>query len=252
MRHQSNSPPASLETLNAWLEHPRPIDPHGPPPARVRKCFRDWDKPLVPPTKTLKQWSLRDVADWTKHWPPSPGRLFTPLDVWDDETAAIWLRDSNPPHVPVRPARTLAYRAGAGPRRTGRRPPSVLLALDDDEILDLTDRVLCERLRRQVIPDHLLYRVEAIKQAATYLPIEETTLDEVRRQVYEYDGWRREFIESMLADCYDRPHSWIPEWVCDLFNRHVDLYDWPPGFSWSELCRSFSMQEGMIRVVPCF
>jgi len=252
VRHQSNSPPASLEALNAWLADPHPIRLDGPPPVRVRECYTDWDKLLVPAGKKLKRWTLRDLADWTEHWPPSRGRLFRPLDVWDNETAALWLRDLIPAHVEYGSDQPQEDLAEFRRRMARRRPLSVLRTLDDDDILNLTDRVMRERLRRDVMSIDVMMRVQAIRHAVLGLSSRAMTIDDVRREVYEYDDMRMEAIKDGLDDCYDRPHSWIPEWACDLFNAHNDLYDWPPGFSWRELCRSFSTQEGMTRVVPCF
>lgn len=211
------------------------LDVEGEPPVGVRERYPCFDIPLAPEGTLLTPWSARDAAHWMGHWPPSGGELYTPLNIWDDEIATLWLDRHRP--IEVSPwSDLIAFRQ----RRSPRTALEVLADLDDDELLVLTDAFLCERIRREVMPPFLKARAETIRMAAQRVAAGGMTLAAARGCLYEHDAHRN----AQLRDAFVATEDWIGEWVVDLSDGLIDLYAWPTGFSVSDLVRFTRARSG--------
>lgn len=198
----------------------------GPLPAGVRKRYPCCDIPLAPTGTLLTPWSARDAALWMVDWPPRDGELYPPLDAWDEETAALWLERHRPVEELDAPE-LIAFRK----RRSATTAVGVLADLDDDSLLVLTDAVLCERIRREVMPPLLAARAEEIRTVAQRVGAGGMTMMAARKSLRQHDENR----DAMLRDVFADNDDWIGEWIVDLSQGLIDLYVWPGGFSTRDL-----------------
>jgi hypothetical protein len=194
---------------------------YGRPPAKIVAGYPCWDIPFVPEGRVLERWTIQDAADWMLEWPPEPGELKGPMDAWDPPTADLWLRrhklfdgqeaDKRNPVV--------AYREG----RTKKSPLKVLAGLDDDALLVLTDAVLCERLRREVMAVLMQDRADLIHVGLEMVACGYLTLDDVRAALAAHDEAREETFREAFAENDD----WMGEWIVDWSRWLISLYNWP-------------------------
>ena len=198
----------------------------GPLPAGVRKRYPCCDIPLAPKGTLLTPWSARDAALWMLDWPPRDGELYSPLDVWDEEIAASWLERHRPIEELDAPE-LIAFRK----RRSAYTATEVLADLDDDSLLVLTDAVLCERIRREVMPPLLAARAAEIRTVAQRVGTGSMTMTAARKSSRQHDENR----DAMLRDAFADNDDWIGEWIVDLSQGLIDLYVWPRGFSARDL-----------------
>lgn len=193
----------------------------GRPPAKILAQYPCWDLPFVPGAQGLDRWTIQDAADWMLEWPPEPGELKAPMDVWDEPTADLWLRqhwlaqgqeaDKKNPVV--------AYREG----RTKKGPLKVLAGLDDDDLLVLTDALLCERLRREVMAVRMQDRADVIHLGLEMVACGYLSLDDVRAALAVHDDAREEAFREAFAENDD----WMGEWAVDWSWSLICEYDWP-------------------------
>lgn len=204
------------------------LDVGGALPVSVREHYLCCDIPLAPEGTLLAPWSARDTAAWMSNWPPSDGELYAPIDVWDEEIAALWLHrhqlieELDAPDL-------MSFRGGRSPHTA----LEVLAELDDDSLLVLTDAFLCERYRREVMPAFLTARAEAVRILAQRVGTGGMLLRSARKSLRQHDEKRDTLLRAAFAECDD----WIGEWIIDLTKAIIDLHVWPIGFSAADLAR---------------
>lgn len=193
----------------------------GPLPAGVQEHFPCFDIQLAPKGTLLSHWSIGDAADWMLEWPPRDGELYSPLDVWDEEVATLWLG---------RHQRSSEFDSPElvdfNQRRSSETALEVLSNLNDDGLLMLTDAVFRERFRREVLPHFLTARAEAIQVVARRVEAGGMTLKAARKILLEHDESR----EAVLREAFAENDEWISDWIVDFSQHLIDLYVWPTGF----------------------
>ncbi|WP_163006154.1 hypothetical protein [Methylobacterium brachiatum] len=235
------------EHLRSWLKETRSYYSWIVPPVSVQEAFPDWNKPLTPSRHRHVAWLKEDVAIWFRQFPPAFGELLTPLDTWNEAVAAAWLWNADYPGKRRRAAKSENNIVTFKPRRPKKTALQSIRSMDEGDLEEFHDRVLIERVRREVISRELDWREMAIRQAAHYLPYGFLSLGEARKQVYEYDLKR----EEDFAEVFSCGQEVLGEWICDLRNTVIEMYDWPWGFSGSELSSSFATKiaQGGLRIV---
>lgn len=168
------------------------------------------------------------------NWPPSDGELYAPIDVWDEEIAALWLQRHRVIEELDAPELT-SFRGRCSPHTA----LEVLSELDDDSLLVLTDAFLCERYRREVMPAFLTARAEAIRMLAHRVGTGDMLLRVARKSLRQHDEKRDALLRAAFAECDD----WIGEWIIDLTQAIIDLHVWPPGFSVAALARFSELSD---------
>lgn len=204
------------------------LDVDGALPVSVREHYPCHDIPLAPEGTLLAPWSARDAAAWMSNWPPNDGELYAPIDVWDEEIAALWLQR----HQIIEELNAPELTSFKG-RRSPHTALEVLSELDDDSLLVLTDAFLCERYRREVMPAFLTARAEAIRMLAHRVGTGDMLLRVARKSLRQHDEKRDTLLSAAFAECDD----WIGEWIIDLTQAIIDMHVWPVGFSVAALAR---------------
>jgi hypothetical protein len=205
----------------AFAEAPFDLGFRGRPPAKIIAGHPCWDIPFLPGAQALERWTIQDAADWMLDWPPEPGELKEPIDAWDARTADLWLRrhklfsgqEANKKNPVV------AYREG----RTKKSPLKVLAGLDEDALLDLTDAVLCERLRREVMAVVMQDRADLIHAGLEMVACGYLRLDDVRAALAVHDQAQ----EDAFAEAFAENDDWMGEWIVDWSWWLIHTYDWP-------------------------
>lgn len=201
-----------------FAETPFDLGFRGRPPAEVVEHHPCWDLPLVPGARALERWTIADVAEWMKDWPPEPGELKGPIDLWDEPTADLWLRryrlvqgqETDRRHPVV------AYREGRGKKS----PLKVLAGLDDDALLVLTDSVLCERLRREVMAVLMQDRADLIHVGLEMVACGYLSVRDVRKALAAHDEAREKAFWDAFAENDDWMYEWIVTWSALLIWRY--------------------------------
>lgn len=207
--------------LRVFAAEPFDLGFRGRPPAKILAQHPCWDIPFVPGAHALIQWTIRDAADWMMSWPPEPGELKEPMDEWDTYIADLWLRRIPLPEE-LKADQTnpiVVYREG----RTTRSPTEVIAGLDGDNLLVLTDAVLCERLRREVMAVRLQDRADLIHLGLEMVACGYLYLDDVRAALALHDDAREESFRQAFAETDD----WTGEWAVDWSWVLICGYDWP-------------------------
>lgn len=204
-----------------FAEAPFDLGFRGRPPAQIVEHHPCWDLPLVPGARALERWTIADVAEWMKNWPPKPSRPKTPLDLWDAPTADLWLRRHTLAEGQDADRRNLvvAFRAG----RTRKGPLEVLAGLRGDALLVLTDSVLCERLRREVMAVLLQDRADLIHVGLDMVACGYLSLAGLRAALTVHDEARDKTVLETFAWNAD----WMGEWIVERSWWLISRYDWP-------------------------
>lgn len=204
-----------------FAEAPFDLGFRGCPPPQILVDYPCWDLPFVPGARALERWTISDASDWMLEWPPESGELKHPIDLWDAPTADLWLRRHTlfDGHEADKTDTLVAFREG----RSRKNPLKVLAGLDDDALLVLTDAVLCERLRREVMSGLMQDRADLIHVGLDMVACGYLSLDDVRAAVAAHDEAREERFREAFADNDD----WMGEWIVDWSRRLIGLYDWP-------------------------
>lgn len=205
----------------AVAEAPFDLGFHGRPPAKILADYPCWDLPFSPGARAPERWTISDAADWMREWPPESGELKQPIDAWDASTADLWLRRHKlfDGHEADKTDPLVAFREG----RSRKSPLKVLAGLDDDALLVLTDAVLCERLRREVMSGLMQDRADLIHLGLEMVACGYLSLDDVRAALAVHDEAREETFREAFAENDD----WMGEWIVDWSRRLIGLYDWP-------------------------
>lgn len=207
--------------MRPFAEEPFDLGFRGRPPANILASYPCWDLPFVPGAHALERWTIQDAAAFMLEWPPELGELKAPMDAWDAHTVDLWLR-----HHKISKYReadktdpVVAYRKG----RTKKGPLKVLVGLDDDALLVLTDALLCERLRRDVMSRVMQERADLIHVGLEMVACGYLNLNDVRATLAVHD----EAQEDAFAEAFAENDDWMGEWIVDWSLWLIDKYDWP-------------------------
>ncbi len=203
-----------------FAEAPFDLGFRGCPPPQILVDYPCWDLPFVPGARALERWTISDASDWMLEWPPESGELKHPIDLWDATLPTCGCAGTRSSMVSRRTRRTRSSPSGKGGRGRIRK---VLAGLDDDALLVLTDAVLCERLRREVMSGLMQDRADLIHVGLDMVACGYLSLDDVRAAVAAHDEAREERFREAFADNDD----WMGEWIVDWSRRLIGLYDWP-------------------------
>ena len=204
-----------------FADEPFDLGFRGRPPANILASYPCWDLPFVPGAHALERWTIQDAAAFMLEWPPEPGELKAPMDAWDAHTADLWLRQHkiSKYRAAEKTDPVVAYRKG----RTKKGPLKVLAGLDDDALLVITDALLCERLRRDVMPRVMQERADLIHVGLEMVACGYLSLNDVRATLSVHD----EAQEDAFAEAFAENDDWMGEWIVDWSYWLIDKYDWP-------------------------
>ncbi|AWB22457.1 MULTISPECIES: hypothetical protein [Methylobacteriaceae] len=207
--------------LKVYGEKPFDLGFRGRPPAKILADHPCWDLPFLPGAQTLDCWTIHDASEFMSSWPPDPGDLKEPMDAWDALTADLWLRQHKLSDGQEADRRNpvVAYREG----RTKKSPLKVLAGLDEDALLVLTDAVLCERLRRDVMAVLMQDRADLIHAGLEMVACGYLCLDDVRAALAFHDDAQ----EDAFAEAFAENDDWMSEWIVDWSVWLISRYDWP-------------------------